>query len=293
MKKVNFILPTLAVLLFATSIVLTQTENSANSDIEHPIVVRMNAGIAAVIPSMFEPIATGGLLDNVLVKNKPLAADFESETVQILANGTSTRRGVTTKIYRDKDGRTRREQIVYPGGTVPANVAAPIISIFDPVAFYSYSINPQARTAERLKLPLTLALGAPLDNKIPLSIEVFRNDNSQGGTAQKYTLEKPLLEPLGKQTITGVTADGWRVTVKIPAGALGNAGPVESVYEMWLAIDLGMMIKFVARNPVSGEQTLLLKSISRADQSRSLFEVPAGYVLTEMGTRRTDLAPPR
>lgn len=293
MKKANWILPTL-VLLLTTSTALTQTENPANSDIEHPLVVRLNAGIAAVVPSMFEPITTGGLLDNTLVKNQPLTADFESETVRILANGTSTRRRVATKVYRDKDGRTRREQIVYPNGITPAISAEPIISIYDPVSRFGYSINPQTRTAERRKLPLDLLPGAPLDNKIPQSIEIFRNDQSQPGTtAQKYTLETPILVPLGKQTITGVQADGWRVTIKIPAGALGNAIPIESVYEMWLALDLGMMIKLSAKNPVSGEHTLLLKSIIHTEQSRSLFEVPAGYTLSEMGTRRTDLAPPR
>ena len=292
MKKVNSILPTLAVLLFITGTVPTQTQNPASSDIEHHLVVRSNAGITAVVPSMFEPIATGGLLDDVLVKNKPFAAVFESETVQTLANGASKRR-VATKVYRDKDGRTRREQIVYPNGTTPTNTAAPIISVYDPVAHFGYAINSTTRTAERRKLPLDLLPGAPFDNKIPLSIEILRSGNSPNGTAQKYTLETPILLPLGKQTIAGVQADGWRVTIKVPAGALGNAGPIESVYEMWLALDLGMMVKFSAKNPVSGEHTLLLKSISRAEQSRALFEVPTEYKLSEMGVRRTDLAPPR
>lgn len=293
MKRVYSILLSLLMLLTAGT-VLAQTDNSAGDEIERRVLVRSDAGVAPVIPSMFEPIATGGLLDDVLVKNNPLAAVFESETVQMLANGTTTVRRVTTKIHRDKAGRTRREQIFYPDGTVPAaGATAPMISVYDPVARYGYSINPQARAAERYKLPPVLLPGAPFDNKIPLNIEILRNDNSQSGTVKKYTLEKPLLEPLGKQTITGVEADGWRVIFKVPAGAIGNASPIETIYEMWIALDLRMLVKLVAKSPLGGEHTLRLTSIDRAEQSRSLFEVPAGYSMSEMGVRRTDLAPPR
>ncbi|MEJ7860894.1 MAG: hypothetical protein WKF90_04570 [Pyrinomonadaceae bacterium] len=293
MKRIYSILLSLLMLLTAGT-VLAQTDNSAGDEIERRVLVRSDAGAAAVFPSMFEPIVTGGLLDDVLVKNKPLAAVFESETVQILANGTSMARRVATKIYRDKDGRTRREQIVYPNGTTPtADTAVPIISVYDPVARYGYSINPTTRTAQRYKLPPTLPPGAPFNNQIPLLIEILRNDNPQTGEVKKYTLETPRLEPLGKQTIAGVEADGWRVTIKVPAGAIGNADPLDTTYEMWIAQDLRMLVKLVARNPLSGEHTLRLTTINRAEQSRSLFEVPAGYPVSEMGVRRTDLAPPR
>ncbi len=293
MKKVNSILLSLIIML-VTGTTPAQPGNPANNETERRTVVRSDAGVAPVIPSMFEPIATGGLLDDVLVKNKPLSAVFESETVQTLANGASTVRRVTTKIYRDKDGRTRREQIFHINGalSVPGEVA-PIISVYDPIARYGYSINRARRTAHRYKLPSTPPQGAPFNNQIPRSIEILRNDNPQTREVRKYKLEPPRVQPLGKQTIAGVEAEGLRLTIKVPSGAIGNASPIETIYETWISADLRMLVKLVVKNPLSGEHTLRLTTLNRAEQSRSLFEVPAGYAMSEMGVRRTDLAPPR
>ncbi len=291
MKEVNSILLSL-IMLLATGAATAQTGTPPAA--EPRTAVSSDTGVAPVIPSMFESIATGGLLDDRLVRNQPLAAVFESETVQILANITSVVRRVTTRIYRDKDGRTRREQIFHKNGAAASpGEAAQTISIYDPVARYGYSINTATRTAHRYKLPAMLPAGAPFNNRIPSRIEILRNDNPHTGTGKRYTLEPPRVQPLGRQTIAGVEAEGLRVTITVPAGALGNANPIETIYETWIAADLRMLVKSVARNPLSGEHTLRLTTVNRAEQPRSLFEVPAGYLISDMGATRTDLAPPR
>lgn len=293
MKKVTSIL-LLSIMLLATGAAAAQTGNPPGGAIEPRTAVRSDTGVAPVIPSMFEAIATGGLLDDRLVRNQPLAAVFESETVQIQANITSVVRRVTTRIYRDSEGRTRREQIFHAGAAAPSpGEAAKIISVYDPVAGYGYSFNTATRTAHRYKLPATLLPGAPFNNRIPLIIEILRSDNSQTGTIRKYTLEPPRVLPLGRQTIAGVEAEGVRVTIKVPVGALGNVNPIETTYETWIAADLRMLVKSVTKNPLSGEHTLRLTTINRTEQPRALFEAPAGYSISDMGVPRTDLAPPR
>ena len=53
-------------------------------------------------------------------------------------------RGKTpTRIYRDSEGRTRREQLLTATGEVQS------VSISDPVAGSMYVLNPAARTAHR------------------------------------------------------------------------------------------------------------------------------------------------
>ncbi|MCA1625665.1 MAG: DUF4412 domain-containing protein [Acidobacteria bacterium] len=291
MKKVNSILLSL-MMLGAVGAAFAQTGNTAGNETESRTAVRSDAGVAPVIPSMFELIATGGLLDDTLVRNKPLAAAFESETVQTLANGTQLVRRVTTRIYRDSDGRTRREQIFHSNGTTPSpGEAAQTVSIYDPVAGYRYSINSAKHTADRYKLPSAPPQAAPFNDRIPLNVEILRNDDPTG-VVRKYKLEPPRVEPLGKQPIAGIEAEGRRVTIKVPAGAIGNAEPVETIYETWIARDLRMLVKSVVRNPASGEHTLRLTTINRAEQPRSLFEVPAGYPISDMGVPRTDVTPP-
>lgn len=292
MKQTNSLLLALLLLLLAT---VTATAQTTNPTVEGPRTsVRSDKGIAPVNPSMFELLATGGLLDDVLVKNKPLAAVFESENAELQANGTTTRRRVATKIYRDKDGRTRREQIFYPIGTNPSpGDAAQSITIYDPVARWGYSVNPVRQMASRYKLPAVPVPSAPFNNQLPLLVKILRNTNPQTGTVTGYTLEPPRFQLLGRQAIAGIEAEGARVTIKIPAGALGNATQMETVYETWISVDLRMLVKSVVSNPLSGTHTLLLKTINRSEQPRTLFEVPAGYPVTEMGVVRTDLPPPR
>jgi len=274
---------------------LTTTAQAQTSPAPGPItVVRSEAGIAPVIPAMIEPLTTGGLLDSLLVTNQPFSTVFDSETVQTRAGGTPVTTRVVTKIYRDAAGRTRREQNFYPAGATPgANDAAQSVSIYDPVARWKYSLNAAARTAERYKLPTALPTGAIFNNQVPLVTRIFRNENPQTGTVAAYTLSAPVLLPLGNQTIAGGAASGWRVTMRVPAGALGNSTAMDAVYEMWFALDLKLLVKCTVTNPTSGSHTLLARTISRTAPAAALFTVPADYTTREMGTVRTDLAPPR
>lgn len=281
------------IILLAAGAAAAQTGSLPGDASESRTAVRSEAGMTPIIPSMFEPIMTGGLLDDTLVRNKPLAAVFESKTAQLQANGTSLVRRITTKVYRDSDGRVRREQIFHASdaASMPGEVAQ-TISIYDPVARYGYSINGTTRTALRYKLPQVPAVGAPLGAPLPLGVEILRNDNAQTGAVRRYRLEPARIEPLGRQQIAGVEAEGVRVTIKVPAGAVGNANPVETVYETWIVRDLQMLVKSVASNPLRGEHTFRLITINRAEQPRSLFEVPAGYPISNMGVPRTDVPPP-
>ncbi len=133
-------------------------------------------------------------------------------------------------------------------------------------------------------------MGAPFNNQLPLLTRILRT-NPQTGAVSTYTLEPPLVQPLGRQTIAGVEADGVRVTIRVPAGALGNAAQIETVYETWIALDLRMLVKSVVSSPLGGTHTYLLTSINRVEQPRSLFEVPAGYPTREMGVRRIGVTP--
>lgn len=291
MKVISSILLPL-IMLGAAATGSAQTNNPPDNATERRTAVRSDAGVAPVVPSMFEPITTGGLLDDELVRNNPVAAVFESETMQVLANGGQITRRITTRIYRDRDGRTRREQIFSSDGAASSqNATVAPVTIYDPVAGYGYSINPAARVVHRYKLPSAPPSGSSFNDRVPLNVEILRNDNPQTGAVRRYRLEPPRVESLGRQQIAGVEAEGRRVTIRVPAGAAGNTS-AETVHETWIARDLRMLIKSSTRNPGIGEHTLRLTTINRAEPSRALFEVPADYTMTDMGAMRTDVPPP-
>ena len=94
-------------------------------------------------------------------------------------------------------------------------------------------------------------------------------------------------EPLGKQTIEGVEAEGTRTVTTIPAGKIGNERPIEIVFERWYSPELQTVIMTRHNDPRFGETIYRLTNISRDEPSRSLFEVPAGYTVKETPTTFT------
>src|SRR5579884_3519882 len=84
------------------------------------------------------------------IKNAPYSADAETTTTQILADGNRIEHRTTQKLYRDSDGRERHEESVLAIGALLTQTEAPrVITISDPVANVSYSLDPQTRTARQ------------------------------------------------------------------------------------------------------------------------------------------------
>jgi len=84
-------------------------------------------------------------------------------------------------------------------------------------------------------------------------------------------------EDLGEQNIEGVSAKGTRTITTIPAGAIGNDRPIETVYEKWYSDDLQMVVFSKSTDPRFGEQTYRLTNINRSEPDPSLFTPPPGY----------------
>src|ERR1039458_3097610 len=53
------------------------------------------------------------------VKNAPFSADVTIESSRPLADGNRIRQTINSKVYRDSEGRTRREQAVKLNGLAP------------------------------------------------------------------------------------------------------------------------------------------------------------------------------
>jgi hypothetical protein len=92
--------------------------------------------------------------DGKLVKGAPYSADAVTETVQTLGDGNRIVHSSSSKIYRDSAGRTRREQSFKAIGPWAVSGEAPVmISINDPVAGVTYSLNSNMKTAHKMPMP--------------------------------------------------------------------------------------------------------------------------------------------
>jgi hypothetical protein len=223
------------------------------------------------------------------VKGAPYSAVEVTESTQVLSDGTRIHREERTTVYRDSEGRMRRE--------TPDQ-----ITIWDPVANASYALNPKAQTWRKLPLGMSGNVGfvhaggaQTLEYRVgaavaQLDVAGIKTQIATMGpaTAGTQVFVKKIeerragkSESLGRQTIEGVNAEGTRMTSTIEAGAIGNDRPIESVSESWYSPELQTLLKSVHRDPRMGEDTFQLTNISRVEQPAYLFQIPAGYQAVE------------
>jgi hypothetical protein len=99
-----------------------------------------------------------------IVKGSPFSADAVSESVQVLVDGNRITRSSTSKLYRNSEGRFRRESSIgSAAGTVfgfgTYSDLSPSTLILDPVSGYRYYLNENSKTVRALSLKPTLAPG--------------------------------------------------------------------------------------------------------------------------------------
>src|SRR5215207_6786029 len=96
-------------------------------------------------------MATEMSFSGKLVKGAPYSAQAVTESVQTLTDGNRIVRKNTAQVYRDSEGRTRREQTLgYIGPYIPAGDAPQTVFINDPVVGVNYILDPSAKTARKL-----------------------------------------------------------------------------------------------------------------------------------------------
>jgi hypothetical protein len=210
-----------------------------------------------------------------VITGAPYSAEAVTEINRSLPDGNKIHQTTTTHIYRDSQGRTRREPALTalssaaPGSTIPA-----LAFIDDPVAGVSYAVDLTNHTATKMALP-----GRPPGMPAP-----NRPRRQPADPASTKT------ESLGRQLISGVPADGTRTTVSIPAGQIGNAQPIQIVSETWYSPDLQLTVLSRRSDPRSGDRVFQLNSLSRVEPPSTLFVVPGDFKVTEqmrgMGMRR-------
>ncbi len=226
----------------------------------------------------FEYVRTEAFSGGKLVKGSPYAADEISETTQTLSDGNRIVRKTTSRVYRDKEGRTRTERSIPQGPNTAHHETHASIDIQDSVAGVFYRLEPDAHVAVKTvpqnihsHLQKIAAEKATMDGNVK-----YRVMNSQAAPDAKT-------ESLGKQNIEGVEAEGTRTIMTIPAGEIGNERPIEIVSERWFSPELQAFVLTKRNDPMVGETVFRLSNISRSEPDVSLFQVPSGYTVREGG----------
>src|SRR4030095_11659065 len=90
------------------------------------------------------------------VPNAPFSADAETEFTQVLGDGNRIERRYSSMMARDSQGRTRREEELALVGPLPVAGPSPrLVTIVDPVAGQSYTLDDKQRVAYRNPIAMT------------------------------------------------------------------------------------------------------------------------------------------
>lgn len=255
------------------------------------------------------------------LKGAPYSADVVNDHTQQLADGNRIVEHSTGRVYRDKEGRVRREEDRASGN--------PGISIVDPVAGVSYSLDPDKRVAWKTPIQIGMAIMGKLDaakmaaelkHRGGMPAVTVTDDAAVSGVVEMRAREaaagkhgaetmaievngdvvafrrsaggeQPHQEALASRTMEGVRVEGRRTTKTIAAGAIGNEWPITIVTEEWTSPDLQVLVLTERKDPRNGDSSYRLQRIVRGEPAATLFQVPSDYVIKETGIRRFEMHP--
>jgi hypothetical protein len=244
------------------------------------------------------------------VKGAPYSAEEITESTQLLSDGTRIHNEQSVQVYRDGEGRVRRE--------TPDE-----ISIFDPVAGVSYVLDPKTMTARKSTVSISQVLSpdgkgyhvsvmqtghaamlaetqelaaakkataeiqsqaasGPHDKPAIWTYSVAGPGASSGVMVRKMETRKGETTSLGKRLIEGVESEGTRTTSTIETGAIGNDRPIQIVGERWYSAELQLTMMTRHEDPRSGEEIFRLTNVRKGEPGAYLFQLPSGYQLQEV-----------
>ena len=277
--------------------------------IERDVVINHGAHASAEPMRVALPPSAAGFVsaefvfDEKLTKGAPYSADAVTETTQTFADGNRIHRKSSMQVWRDSEGRTRREHTLAPIPGVPSMPQRKIVMISDPVAGVHYELDPEAKTARKISLPKNASTGtggkqiymfshsggpgavsgAMATGSTPHRVERVERVEIRGVEGHSSaTAVAAKEESIGTRTIEGLVCDGTRTASTIPAGQIGNDKPIEMVSERWFSKDLNTTMMTKRNDPRSGENTFGLTNIRRSEPVKSLFEVPADYKIEDV-----------
>src|SRR5712672_1124858 len=216
-----------------------------------------------------------------VVTAAPYTATATTESTQVLADGNRIVNKTSSFVARDSQGRTRRETDLHRIGTMQVD-SPKTIFINDPASHTQYIFSPGGEATKVLRsesswkekpqiIELRTARERRVKDKVFVTTQGVREIQQS-----KESNEQVKHEDLGTQTIEGVSAQGKRETVTIPAGQIGNERSIEIVTETWFSPELHTMVLRKHSDPRVGESTYRLTDIKRNETDASLFQPPSG-----------------
>jgi hypothetical protein len=241
----------LTTLAFA-SVAFEQTPQSQQKVVRVP-----DGGTSGRMESIFIPPKAGASFSFTLV----------TEWSRPLGNGGTFTLANERRIMRDSSGRIYQERwiLVPKGGPIKSHMD--VFQITDPEQHTWYNCITATKICDLYLYHLTTQdkFGPPIGTSGPLP--------SGNGFRQH--------EDLGLSSTAGEDTHGYRETLTINPGAMGNDKPMISTREFWYSPHLAVNLISTVDDPQSGKQVFTVKEFSTAEPDLTFFEVPGDYKIID------------
>ena len=228
------------------------------------------------VTSEIQKVTTFGDESATDVSGAPYSAIEIMTYAQIQADGTrELQTTYETHIYRDSQGRRRAVRYV----TTSLGTEHHLESIFitDPVAGFLYRVDDEDRRVTRWRWNRDTRTRAPISSEsVALDTDSYElNDNALEASASRNR------ESLGTKIMEGLTVEGLRQTLHLPAGLAENTRDINVEVETWSSQELKVAVFQERVNSATGVDTIRLTNIERGEPASSLFTPPAEYALED------------
>jgi hypothetical protein len=200
-------------------------------------------------------------------KGKPFQAKEVTTIVTTASDGMRTTKVTKANLFRDSNGRVRVERF-YDGTDDPPETVPSDVSISDNCG-RNFSLWPSSHRAT------VTIIESKMVSNIPFCKDPEPDNPPNPGI-------KGTWEDLGSRMVGGVEARGQRTTFYNSAEAKQSGAPAISVHESWCSRDLETPLGFSDVDLKTGtEITLVIRDVREVESDATLFQIPAGYTITQ------------
>jgi hypothetical protein len=199
----------------------------------------------------------------------PYSAKETTVKVQTLTDGTTATETFVELVWRDAEGRTRREMIRH----TDAGAEYRSVIITDPVGGIYLKWTVGNESAGRVThiwptMPAQRRTAPP-----PSGLQEPQGAVSPGPTPNFQR------ETLPAQEINGIYSEGTRTIRTIHLNEASRNRVIQVMNELWLSPELKIIVRHIHDDPRTGRSTTNVTDVVRGDPDSGLFEPPEGYVL--------------
>jgi hypothetical protein len=229
----------------------------AQTPSQPPIVRVPDGGANGRMESIFIPPKAGA----------PFSLTLATEWTRPLGNGGTFTLTNERRIVRDGKGRIYQERwiLVPKGGKIKSRMD--VFQITDPEQHTWYNCITATKVCDLYSYRLTT------QDKFQPAIGASGPLPDGNGFRQH--------EDLGLSSTQGMDTHGYRETMTVNAGVMGNDKPMVAIREFWYSTLLGINLISTVDDPQSGKQLFTVKDLSTSEPETSFFEVPAEYKIVD------------